>query len=235
MSDRLRWDPNLTTARTGRPFHRDPLRLGLAIGGAIMMVGGFLPWAEGRIGFLDVRFGGLDGAADGLILSTFGLILLIIARSRDFLEAPDGGRRWTPMLVGLASLGIWLLGRRRAELSIAGWEDDDGTGSIVVGWWVAGIGVLLAAVVGSFASLRHHEGETSSPMSLLRWPRPSDFGPLGATIGAIGGALGAGVAAVAIFPPTTLSAPLLFFAGFGFVAGAYSGRRVGMGLRRLVG
>ena len=235
MTDRLRWDPQLTTAQTGRPFYRDPLRFAIALGAAIMIIGGFLPWAEGRIGFLPVRFGGLDGAADGLILATLGLVMLIIAWNRDFLEAPDGGRRWTPMIIGLTCLGIWLLGRQQALQEIAAWEDDDGSGSIVVGYWVAGLGVLTLALLGSFASLRHHEGEESSATALIRRPRRSDAEPLGAAIGAIAGAIAAGWGALAIFPPTTVGAPLIFFVGIGFVIGAYAGRRLGVLLRGLTG
>lgn len=235
MTDRLRWDPSLTTARSGRPIYRDPLRLALAVGAGIMFVGALLPWAEGRIGFLPMKFGGLDGAADGLILATLAFIVLIIARSHDFLEASDGGRRWAPMLIGLVCVGIWLLGRQQAEQAIAGWEDDDGSGSLVFGYWVAGVGVVIVAVIGSFASLRHHEGETTSPTAVLRMPRLSDLAPLGAAVGAVLGAFGAGAAAVAIFPPSTVGAPLIFFAGIGFVVGAYAGRRVGSGLRRLLG
>ncbi len=235
MTDRLRWDPSLTTVRSGRPIYRDPLRLALAVGAGIMFVGALLPWAEGRIGFLPKKFGGLDGAADGLILATLGFVLIVIARSRDFLDAPDGGRRWLPMLIGVVCIGIWLLGRQQAEQAIAAWEDDDGSGSLVAGYWVAGVGVLIVAAVGSFASLRHHEGETSSPMSLLRMPRRSDLDSLGATFGALGGAVAAGGAAVAVFPPSAVGAPLIFFAGIGFVLGAYAGRRIGSGLRRLIG
>ena len=221
MTDRLRWDPDLTTARTGRPFYRDPLRLALAVGAGIMMVGALLPWAEGRVGFLPKQFGGLDGAADGLILATLGFVLFIIARSRDFLEAPDGARRWTPMLIGLVCFGIWLLGRQQAEQAIAAWEDDDGSGSIAIGWWVAGIGVLAVAILGSFVSLRR--------------PRRSDLEPIGASLGGIVGAIAAGAAALALFPATIVGAPLIFFAAIGFILGAYAGRRFGSELKRFLG
>jgi hypothetical protein len=235
VTDRLRWDPDLTTAESGRPFYRDPLRLGLVVGTATMMIGALLPWAEGHVGFLPKRFGGLDGASDGLILATFGFVLLLIARSRDFLEAPDGGRRWAPMLIGILCVGIWLLGRQSAEQAIASWVEDSGSGSIVGGFWLAGIGVFLVATLSSFASLRHHEGETSSPTALLRMPRRSDLGPLGATVGALAGAIAGGEAAVSMFPPTTVGAPLVFFAGIGFVLGAYAGRRVGLVLGHVLG
>ena len=234
MTDRLRWDPALTTAETGRPLYRDPLRLGLTVGAAIMMVGALLPWAEGQVGLLIVRFGGLEGAYDGLILATLGLVLLLIARSRDFLDAPDGGRRWAPMLIGLVCLGIWLLGRQQAEQAIAAWEDDDGSGSLVTGYWITGGGVLLVLIIGSFASLRHHEGETSSATSFLRKPRRSDAPALGATLGSIAGAIAGAQAALALFPPVAVGAPLLFFAGIGFVVGAWAGRRVASVLLRIV-
>ena len=200
-----------------------------------MTIGSFLPWAEGRIGFLAVRFGGLDGAIDPAILATLGFALLMIARSRDFLDAPDGGRRWAPMIIGLVCFGVWLLGRQEAELMIAGWENDDGSGSIVPGFWFAGIGVILVAIVGSYASLRHREGETWSATSLIRLPRRSDLEPLGATLGGIAGAIAGGAAALAVFAPAAVGAALLFFAGIGFVVGAYAGRRLAAGLRGVLG
>jgi hypothetical protein len=234
MTDRLRWDENLTRARSGRPILRSPLRLALAIGAVIMAVGAMLPWAEGLVGFLPVRFGGLDGAADGLILATMGLILMLIARSSDFLDANDGARRWAPMLIGFACVALWLLGRQSALQAIAGWENDDGHGSIVVGYWIAGVGVALVTVVGTFATLRYHEGQTTDPTALLRMPRRTDAGPLGTAIGAIGGAVGGGVLAVSLVPPSAVSAPLVFLAGIGLVAGGYVGRAVGNRLARLL-
>ena len=234
-TDNLRWDPALTTARTGRRIYRDPLRLAVAGGAAVMTVGAMLPWAQGRIGFLPVAFGGMDGAADGLILATFGLILLFIARDPEFLEAVDGGRRWAPLLIGLLCIGIWLLGRQQAEQAIGGWEEDSGTGAIVGGFWLAGVGVFAVAIAGAYASLRRRPGETWAWRSLLRTPRRSDLGSIGAFVGGLAGAIAAGAGALQIFPPAAVGAPILFFAGIGFVVGAYAGRRVLVGLGRLVG
>lgn len=235
MTERLRWDDELTRIRSGRSILRSPLRLALAIGAGIMAVGAMLPWAEGLIGFLPMRFGGLDGAADGLILATLALVLLLIARSQDFLDAPDGARRWAPMLIGLACVALWLLGRQSALQAIAGWENDDGHGSIVIGYWIAGLGVATVTIIGSFATLRYHEGQTTDPTALLRLPRLSDAAPLGTTIGGLGGSIGGGVLALATFPPSAVSAPLVFFAGIGLVAGGYVGRAVGKRIARLAG
>ena len=119
-------------------------------------------------------FGGFDGAADGLILAAFAIAGVLMARSSDFLDAVDGVRRWAPLLLGLACVGIWLLGWQSAQFRIQGWEDDDGSGSMTIGYWIAGVGVAIVAIVGAYASLRYHEGQGSDPLALLRMPRRSD-------------------------------------------------------------
>jgi hypothetical protein len=234
MTNRLRWDEDLTKVRSGGSILRSPLRLALAIGAVIMATGAVLPWAEGMIGFQAKQFGGLEGAADGLIMATLALILLLFARDREFLYASDGGRRYAPMIIGLVCVGLWILGRQSALQAIAGWERDYGHGSIVIGYWIAGLGVAIVAVVGSYATLRHHEGQTSNPTALLRLPRRTDVIPLASLAGALIVMIAAANLALAIFPPTTVSAPLLFFVGIGFVAGWYLGRAVGRLLARLL-
>jgi hypothetical protein len=233
VTDRLRWDPRLTKIRSGKPLRRDRVRLALVIGAVITAIGAMLPWAEGRIGFLRVAFGGMDGAADGLILGTLALVLILIARNPGFIEAPDAGRRWAPMIIGLVCVGLWLLGRQRAEIEIAHWTEDDGSGSIVGGFWLAGLGVAIVAVAGSYASLRTHEGETSSATSFVRMPRRSDAIPLLTWLGGIAGLVGGVLLALAIFPPVTVGAPIVFFAGIGLVAGAFAGRSLGRGIVRV--
>jgi hypothetical protein len=227
VAERLRWDDSLTTARSGRALLRSPIRLGLAIGAAIMFVGALLPWAEGMVGLLPVRFGGFDGAADGLILTGFAISALLMARSPDFLDAVDGLRRWAPLLLGLACVGVWLLGWQSAQFRIQGWEDDDGSGSMTIGYWIAGVGVAIVAVVGAYATLRYHAGQSSDPLALVRMPRRSDAVTLVGWIGGIGGLLVGASAALAIFPPQAVSAPMLFMAAIGLIVGAYLGRAVG--------
>ena len=214
VSDRLRWDDDLTCARSGRAFLRSPVRLGLAIGATVMFLGALLPWAEGMVGLLPVRFGGFDGAADGLILAAFAIAGVLMARSSDFLDAVDGVRRWAPLLLGLACVGIWLLGWQSAQFRIQGWEDDDGSGSMTIGYWIAGVGVAIVAIVGAYASLRYHEGQRSDPLALLRMPRRSAVALVG-WIGGMAGLLVGVWGALAIFPPEAVSAPMLFMAGSG--------------------
>jgi hypothetical protein len=232
VADRLRWDEELTRARSHPQFLRNPVRIGFATGAAILLIGALMPWAEGMVGLLPVSFGGFEGAADGLILAALAVIALLFARSPDFLDAPDGGRRYAPMFLGLVCVGIWLLGWQSAQFRIAGWEDDDGSGSMAIGYWIAGAGAWLLAIVGSYATLRYHEGQTSDPTALIRMPRRSDAPALIGWIGGLAGlALGAW-AAGEFFSPEARAAPMLFFAAAGLIAGAYLGRALGQLLRR---
>ena len=227
VSERLRWDDALTTARSHRAFLRSPIRLGFAIGAVIMFVGALLPWAEGMVGLLPVRFGGFDGAADGLTLAAFSIVALLMARSPDFLFAVDGVRRWAPLLLGLGCVGIWLLGWQSGQFRIQGWEDDDGHGSMAIGYWIAGVGAAIVAAVGAYATLRYHEGQTSNPTALVRRPRRSDAVALVGWLGAVVGLVLGASAALAIFQPAAVAAPMLFMAAIGVIAGAYLGRALG--------
>jgi hypothetical protein len=227
VADRLRWDDSLTRVRSGRAFLRSRIRLGLAVGATIMFVGALLPWAEGMVGLLPVRFGGLDGAADGLILAAFAIVALLMARSPDFLEAVDGPRRWAPLLLGLACVGIWLLGWQSAQFRIQGWVDDDGSGAMTIWYWVTGVGAAIVAVVGGYSTLRYHPGQTSNPLALVRMPRRSDAPTLLGWVFGIGGLVVGAWAAGEIFEPAARSAPMLFMAAGGVIAGAYIGRGVG--------
>jgi hypothetical protein len=225
--DRMRWDDGLTRARSGRDFIRNPIRIALTVGALIMFVGALMPWAEGLVGFLPVRHGGFDGAADGLILAAFAIVALLFARSRDFLDAADGARRWAPLLLGLACVGIWLLGWQSSQIAIQHWEEDDGHGAMAIGYWVAGLGVWIVAIVGAYATLRYHEGQTSDPTALVRLPRRSDAVPIATAIGAVIGLIAGAVLAVSIVPPSAASAPMLFMSTIGLVVGGYAGRAIG--------
>jgi hypothetical protein len=235
MTDAFRWDPQLTTPRRGRPIYRDPVRAGLAIGAIVMTIGSFLPWAEGHIGLLPKQFGGFDGAADGMIMTGFAVVLLFFVRNPEFLEAPDGARRWAPMLIGLACIALWLLGRQQAEMAIRSWEADSGGGSITTGWWINGIGVLIVTAAGSFSSLRRRPGAAPASFRVGRSPRRSDIqsvtGAIGAGVGTIAGVM----FALSMFSAVTVAAPMIFFGAVGLVFGGFAGGSIGRRLARLLG
>jgi len=235
VADPFRWDPELTKAGRDQPLLHDPLRIGLLAGAVVMAIGGFLPWAEGHVGFLPKQFGGLDGAADGTIMGGLAVVLIVIVRMPEFLESADGGRRWVPMIIGLASIALWLLGRQQAESAIRSWEDDGGGGSLQFGYWVAGVGAIAVAVLGSFASLRRRAGDSRISPPTVRRPRRTDIRPLASTLGALVGAVAGAALALALFPPVTVALPILFFGSFGLVFGGFAGGSVGRRIVRLLG
>jgi hypothetical protein len=155
------------------------------------------------------------------------VILVLFVRSPDFLDAPDGARRWAPLIVGLICVGVWLLGWQQSEIMIESWEHDFGHGSVVAGLWVTGIGVAIVAISGAYATLRYHEGQTGDPTALIRAPRRSDAGPILTWVGGIAGMLIGAGAALSTFPPISASAPMVFMGGFGLIFGAYLGRAIG--------
>jgi hypothetical protein len=231
LSDRLRWDDRLMKTRSHSAFLHSRLRIAFAVSAVIMLIGSLMPWAEGMVGLQPKSFGGFDGAADGLILAALSLVALLFARSPEFLDAPEGLRRWAPMLLGLVCVGLWLLGFQAAQFQIAGWVDDDGHGSMAIGFWIAGLGAMALAVAGSYATLRYHEGQTTDPTALIRLPRRSDAPTLLAWVFGIGGlVLGASVASN-WFDPAARAAPMLFMAAAGVIGGAYLGRALGRLIR----
>ena len=131
------------------------------------------------------------------------------------------------MIVGIICLADWFVARQQVELQIAQWVRPGGTGALTPGFYLAGLGALTAAVVGSVAGLRQGEGRSGGPALLLRLPRRADVPTLATTIGALAG-LGLGAAvAFNIFPAAVVNAPLVFIAVFGVIAGARLGRVVG--------
>ena len=230
-ADRLRWDDALTTARSHPAFLHSRLRIAFAVSAAIMLAGSLMPWAEGMVGLLPKSFGGFDGAADGLILAALSIVGLLFARSPDFLDAPEGLRRWAPMLLGLVCVGLWLLGFQAAQFQIASWVDDDGHGSMAIGYWIAGVGALSLAIAGSYATLRYHEGQTTDPAAFIRLPRRSDAPTLLAWIFGIGGLVLGAVVASNWFDPVARAAPMFFITATGLIGGAYLGRAVGRLIR----
>src|SRR4030095_7519390 len=112
-------------------------------------------------------------------------------------------------------------------IAIQHWEEDDGHGAMAIGYWVAGLGVWIVAIVGAYATLRDHEGQPPDPTALIRLPRRTDATPIATAIGAVIGLIGGAALAVSVVPPSGASAPMLFMGTIGLVVGGYAGRAIG--------
>lgn len=237
MTERFQWTPELTRSGNRRSILRDPVRLGLVAGAVVIAIAMLLPWAEGHVGFLAKQFGGLDGAADGLIMTGLAIVLVVLVRTPEFLESSDGGRRWVPMIIGVACVALWLLGGQQAEMEIRSWEEDSGGGSLAFGWWLAGAGAVLVAVVGSYASLRRHPDRSAAPEPPPRRSAPSRRSPiqsLATSVGAVAGMVVGAVFALAMFPAVSVGAPMVFFGGLGLVFGGFAGSSLGQRLASML-
>jgi hypothetical protein len=212
----FRWTPDLEEARD-RPLWRDPLRLALAAGAVLLVLAGTLPWAQGLIGLLAVSHSALEGAADGAILVGLAVVLLVLARDRSAADATTPSFRYMPMAVGFACLAVWALGVQESLLDIRHWVDDDGSGALSAGAWVAGIGAAIVALAGTTMSLRPRPGTTA--VHLTRPGREVVPG-LAAAIGGVAGIILVVVAWLALVDDPALT-------GLGLMVGGATGGIVG--------
>jgi hypothetical protein len=124
-----------------RPLSRDPGRLLLLAGGALLFVGSLMPWVSafsdqvGRIAWT-----GVDGRGDGGILMFLGVLLGSFALwGRAAVEAWDPVR-FVPLGLVALVVGDYVIAFRETSHLI---EEGVGTGRLEIGLYVVGVGVLL--------------------------------------------------------------------------------------------
>lgn len=222
----MRWEP--VKARRFSSLLATPARVVVAVGAAIAIAAGLLPWAEGvapaRRGFEPVFFSGLGGAGDGvmLILVAFGAGALTLHRT------PATSRirtmRLMPAVFVILATTTWLNGHRGAVEAIGAWEVRGGSGQIAPGLWLAGLGILLMAA-----------GTIWLLPEVVRWRRQDDDPAELVTVGprqvaeVVAGIAGtflggvAGIAAALSITGPTLVGTIALGAVFGGLAGAYAG------------
>ncbi len=222
----MRWEP--VKARRFSSLLLTPARVLVAVGAAIAMTAGLLPWAEGvapaHRGFEPVFFSGLGGAGDGvmLIVVAFGAGALTLHRTPATSRVRTV-RLMPAILVFLAAM-TWFSGHRAALEGIRAWEVRGGTGQIAPGLWLAGLGILLMAA-----------GTIWLLPEVLRWRRRSDdpadlvaVGPrlVAEVVAGVAGTLLGGAAGIAValsLTGPTLVGTIALGAVFGGLAGAYGG------------
>lgn len=234
----MQWQP---TAKRGPldAFLLTPARVVVALGAALAILAGLMPWAEGRApgtsGFVPVFFGGTGVAGDGvvLLLVALGAGLLTVHRT------PATSRvrivRFLPVVLVALAAASWVNGFRAANLEVDAWVRRGGSGGLSIGLWLVALGIVLMAV-GTIALLPE----------VVRWTTatddPSDLMhvSLGGVARAIGGILGTFVgAALGIGLALSLTTlPLIGLvalgAVFGGLAGAYGGVWLGGALAERV-
>lgn len=137
-----------------RPLSRDPGRLLLLAGSALLFAGALLPWVSA---FSDVvgrvAWTGVDGRGDGGILMFLGVLLAAFALwGRSAVEAWEPVR-YLPLVLAALIVGDYVIAFSETSHFIA---EGVGTGRLEIGLYVVGMGVLLVvpAAILSFLSAR---------------------------------------------------------------------------------
>ena len=222
----MRWEP--VKARRFSSLLLTPARVLVAVGAAISMVAGLLPWAEGMApahrGFEPVFFSGLGGAGDGgmLILVAFGAGALTLHRTPALSRVRTV--RLMPAILLVLAATTWLNGHRGALEEIGAWEVRGGSGQLAPGLWLAGLGILMMAC-----------GTLWLLPEVVRWQRRSDdpadlvtVGPrlVAEVVAGVAGTFLGGVAGIALalsLTGPTLVGTIALGAVFGGLVGAYVG------------
>jgi hypothetical protein len=227
MQDWMQWQPTTEKHRLGF-LVLTPARIVVGIGAIVTMIAGLMPWAEGtvpgRAGFEPITFSGLGGAGDGVMLILFagGIAFLVLHRT------PASSRvrlvHLIPYVLLVLAAASLLTGYRAATQAIVAWENRGGQGSIALGLYLAGVGIVVMGV-----------GLGALLPGLIRWRRASDDPAdlmavsgrgIAETIAGlagiiVGGALGIQLAVS--MTPVPLIGLIALGAVFGGLLGAYGG------------
>lgn len=231
-TDRVSWgetlrDPARAAAR--RPW-RDPVRMGLLVAGAILLVGAPLPWLNATLPFHgDVSTNGFDLPGDGAITFSIGLGLLVLGWFTTGTSSRAPIVVLAPLLLGLATLSLTYTGYRLNEQAVIQIANGGGESSDGIGLAITGFGGILASSIGA--------------IRIVRAGRTVDYRPriAGRTalrvVAGTAGAIGTVIAIIGAAPETGGAASaggVTFLVMFGGLFGAYAGvGLVGLGERLL--
>jgi len=234
MQDWMRWEPTRGRRRLSS-LVLTPARVTVGIGALLAVVAGLMPWAAGtapgHTGVEPVFFSGFGGSGDGLIL-------IVLAGAAGFLtlhRTPATSRvrlvHSLPVVLIVLAAMTWINGYRASIVEIAAWERRGGTGSIGLGLWLSGIGILVMAA-----------GAVVLLPGIIRWRRgandPADVmkvsarGVAEAVAGTIGIFVGGGVGIQ--FAVSLTSVPVIGLIALGAVFGGLLGAYAGAWIARTV-
>lgn len=140
------------------------------LGGALVVIGSFLPWATIYSGLGAISISGIDRGGDALFTLLLGIGIIAVAGSR-LLGLADPSRAvrfWSPFVAGLLAVGVAVLDYVNVSQSID--ENLDGAvaaGSVGAGIYVIGVGGLLSTL----AALRSFTRRDAEPLRQAGWWR----------------------------------------------------------------
>jgi hypothetical protein len=224
--DRPRLAPFAPTApRKGlHPALRDPIRVGLWLGGASLVIGSLLGWLQVWLPYQGwTEISSFERAGDGLITLELGLVLVALGWSERAGESRLAVVVAAPLAVGLFAFIAMRLAYQDGAIYLASLTKYGGRGDYLPGFWLATAGAVIATVAGA--------GRVFVARRRVRFGIRLDPATIAGTVGGVAGAvLGIG-AAVVVGERLSASSALAgtaatFFAIVFGLFGAWLGARV---------
>jgi hypothetical protein len=127
---------------------RDSNSLVVIAGGALVILGSFLPWISVNSAFGTIGRSGMDGGGDGVITLVLGVGIVVIGATRFLgMVAPSGAIRfWPPLLAGIIAVALAVIEGIYVSDRLAGTTSEYVSGSTGSGIWAIGIGGVLTAL-----------------------------------------------------------------------------------------
>ena len=178
------------------PVLRQPARLILAAGAAVVIVGCFLPWAVGRETAYSrlVSHRTFEGTIDGIYLLVAAILLFARALTRGVDRSESRTFQLAPLVVaGLAAV-VWISGEQAARAAVAGWERTGGEGRVTDAPAITLAGILVAGAAALWLEIRRpSEIRDDTPSLVAEWElsRSKLVVFVAGVLGAVGGGLGA--------------------------------------------
>jgi hypothetical protein len=205
---------------------RDPLRIALLIGAAMLVVGSLLSWIEVFIpgtGWTDIS--SFARAGDGAIVLEIGVVLGLLTWADRTSTSRQPVLVALPLGLGLASLLLMKLGWDQAQAYLASLVNAGGHGYLLPGFYIALAGAVLTTIAAGAGVVRARREGVRFAVTLRR----------GAVIRVAGGAIGAvaGIGAAVILGEDfgtngTVTGTAVTFLSIVFaIVGAWLGTRIG--------
>lgn len=127
---------------------RDSNSLVILAGGALVVIGSFLPWISVNSAFGTLGRSGMDGGGDGVITLVLGVGIVVIGATRFLgMVAPSGVIRfWPPLLAGIIAVALAIIEGMYVSDRLQGTTSEYVSGSTGAGIWAIGVGGVLTAL-----------------------------------------------------------------------------------------
>jgi hypothetical protein len=185
-----------------RPLIVEPARFTVIVGALLAIVGTFLPWATGfDHGGAPVSFSPFTHADGGLVVM-LSIAAGVLVLSRSVAESRTRSLQASTIVVGIAALLNWLSAVQAGAPTFLAGDQVLWTHRAEPGLFIAGAGVALLAIGGSWVGVMswRHNGALPDPLDVVVTRRSVVNGLIQAALGVAGFIVGLSAVLVAFGP-----------------------------------